>query len=299
MTRPSALSGWRSTRRARRALLGAWIGELLAAVPLTWALASLGMPAISAAADPAGLNPRQVVEALGQAVLHLDGGIAPLRVAFAVTLAAGALWKVFWLGGLAASWPAPGAPSLRGAIAAALPISLRLVRHAVYALALTGGLAVVALAVGVSFKALGSRGPWWFEGAALGLRALLLVLAVALGFSIASRSRWLVAGGQAPLRALTSAAIVAVRHPIGEVVPSVVWLILSRSLAALWLASRLAGEIRSLPGAVLATSLLLVSVLVGTWLRGALLLAWAPEEDDELSRPAQALTSSPASAREV
>lgn len=297
MTRPSALSGWRFTRRARRVLLGAWIGEVLAAAPLTWALASLGKPTLSAAADSSGLTSRQVLEAVGQTALRLDTAAGPLVAAFAVTLATAALWKVFWLGGLAASWSAPGEPSLRGALCAALPISLRLVRHAAYALVLTGVLAGVALALGVGVKAMATRGPWWVEGAALGVRALLFVLAVALGFSVASRSRWLVACGGTPVRALAIAARAAIGRPFGEALPSLLWLILSRSLAAMWLASRLAGEVLSLPGAAIATGLLLVTALAGAWLRGALLLAWAPQEDGELSRRAQVPPSSPASAR--
>ncbi|MFZ5788432.1 MAG: hypothetical protein ACOY3Y_18500 [Acidobacteriota bacterium] len=296
MIRPSALDGWRSTRRARGVLLGAWAGEIVAALPLAWALASLATPRLQAAVHPSGLTPRQVIEALVQTALTLDGAGGPIGVAFAVTLAAGALWKVLWLGGLAASWPAPGKPSLTAAISAGLPIFFRLARHAVYALALTGALAALALGIGLGPMALASHGPWWVEAVTVGVRALLLILAVALGYSIASRSRWSVAAGRTPLRALASAARAAARRPLSEIMPSFVWLILSRLLAGMWLASRLAGEVRSPAGAGAAGLLLLISVLAGTWLRGALLLAWAPAADDQISRPGPAPTSSPASA---
>lgn len=299
MSRPSALRGWRATTRARHILLGAWVGEILSALPLALALASLGAQKLQAAVLSSGLTARQVLEAVSQTALQLDGAAGPLGVAFAVTLGVGALWKVFWLGGMAAGWSAPGEPSLRAALSAVLPISFRLVRHAAYAAALTGGLGAVVFAIGLGLQRLATRGPWWLEPAAFGVRALLLLFAVALGFSIASRSRWLVAGGLAPWRALAAAAARAIRRPFGEALPSLVWLVLSRVLAAMWLASRLAGEVRSLAGAAVAAGLLLLVALVGTWLRGALLLAWEPAGDGEVSRPAPAPMSSPASAQAV
>ena len=288
MKLPSLAAGLARTRRAHGLLLLAWLAHhalalAAAAVPsaaLAWCLAATPTGAAMVAGSDDG-------EGFWQWVLTQADSPLTIPALLLAALAAGLLWQLVWCAGVVTRWQSHEPLAAGQTIAAGIPRLLSFVVVALAFLALAAVASSTALALGLLIRPLARSGPAWVATLVIGLRLLLVGVALLPCAAAAQIAKWQLAAGATPLAAVWRGLTAVGSRPLATTRPAVAWAAATVALLGVWAAARLLAALSSPATVLLGHALLAAWAYALVRLRLGFLLAYAddaaaPEETLEI-----------------